>query len=282
MFADLEHGFGRADGENRAAEPRTSAAAFPPGLFTPRPGRAPAGAMTLAAALQELRITLRNGEQLLLALVIPVVALIGLSVVQVGALPDPRVDTVTPGVLALAIMSAAFTSQAITTGFDRRYGVLKRLAATGFPRWLLLAAKCGATLVVVAGQFAVLCLVAWLALGWQPRGNPAWAVLLTLLGVAAFVGLALLVGGTLRAEAVLGLANLVWLALLAIGGVLIPLDNAPDWLRVIGELTPAGALSDGLRGVLTHGSAPGVWSLVVLAAWTLAGWLGTVRWFRWQ
>jgi ABC-2 type transport system permease protein len=238
--------------------------------------------MTLAAAVQELRITVRNGEQLLLALAIPLAALVGMSLVHVGDLPVPRVNTATPGVLALAIMSAAFTSQAITTGFDRRYGVLKRLAATGFPRWLLLAAKCGATLVVVAGQFLVLCLVAWLALGWQPHGNPAWAALLGVLGIAAFVGLALLLGGTLRAEAVLGLANLVWLVLLAIGGVLIPLSHAPGWLRVVGELTPAGALSDGLRAVLTDGAAPGVGPIVVLVVWTLAGWLGTVRWFRWQ
>lgn len=281
-FAGLEHPFGPLDGENGASNPRTSAVTFPAGFFTPRPGRAGAGAMTLAAAMQELRITLRNGEQLLLALIIPLAALIGLSLIGVGGIAEPRVDTVTPGVLALAIMSAAFTSQAITTGFDRRYGVLKRLAATGFPRWLLLAAKCGATLAVVAGQFLLLCLVAWLALGWHPHGNAAWAVLLTLLGVAAFVGLALLLGGTLRAEAVLGLANLVWLVLLAIGGVLIPLSSAPAWLRVVGELTPAGALSTGLRGVLTDGGSPGLTCIVVLAAWVLAGWAGTVRWFRWQ
>jgi ABC-2 type transport system permease protein len=238
--------------------------------------------MALAAAGQELRITLRNGEQLLLALVIPLAALVGMTLVDVGGIADPRIDTVTPGVLALAIMSSAFTSQAITTGFDRRYGVLKRLAATGFPRWLLLAAKAGATLAVVAGQFLVLCAVAVLALGWRPVGNPGWAVLLVLLGVASFVGLALLLGGTLRAESVLGLANLVWLVLLGIGGVLIPLSSAPRWLRVVGELTPAGALSSGLRDVLTDGRAPTLTCLIVLAAWVLAGWLGTVRWFRWQ
>ncbi len=238
--------------------------------------------MALAATGQELRITLRNGEQLLLALVIPLAALVGMTLIDVGAIPSPRVNTVTPGVLALAIMSAGFTSQAIVTGFDRRYGVVKRLAATGFPRWLLLASKGAATAAIVAGQFLVLCLVAALGLGWQGRGNPLWVAALVVLGVAAFVGLALLLGGTLRAEAVLGLANLVWLVLLAIGGVLIPLANAPGWLRIIGGLTPAGALSNGLRDVLTAGQAPAAASLLVLAAWLLAGWAGTVRWFRWQ
>jgi ABC-2 type transport system permease protein len=280
--AGVQHDSGSRGAGSRAPDPPLSEAAFPAGTFTPRPGRATPIAMALAAARQELRITLRNGEQLLLAVVIPLAALLGMTLVPIGGIDDPRVDTVTPGVLALAVMSSAFTSQAITTGFDRRYGVLKRLAATGFPRWLLLAAKCGATLAVVAGQIALLCLVAALALGWHPVGNPGWAVLLVLLGVAAFVGLALLLGGSLRAEAVLGLANLVWLVLLGIGGVLIPLSSAPDWLRVVGELTPAGALSSGLRDVLSGGHAPTATCVIVLVVWVLIGWLGTVRWFRWQ
>jgi ABC-2 type transport system permease protein len=239
-------------------------------------------AMVRAAAAQELRIMARNGEQSLLAYVIPLAALIGMTTISIGSLPEPRVATVTPGILTLAIMSTSFTSQAIMTGFDRRYGVMKRLAATGFPRWLLLASKCAATLVVIAVQFLLLCLVALLALDWQPRGNPLWVVALTLLGVAAFIGLALLLGGTLRAEAVLGLANLVWLILIGIGGVLIPLTSAPAWLAAVGGLTPAGALADGLRAVLTDGGGPGTANVVILVCWIVAGWAGTVRWFRWQ
>lgn len=225
---------------------------------------------------------LRNGEQSLLAYVIPLAALFGLTLMSIGSLPEPRVATVTPGVLALAIMSASFASQAIMTGFDRRYGVLKRLAATGFPRWLLLASKCVATVVVVATQFALIGLVAFLALGWRPDGNVLWVVLMAVSGIAAFIGLALLLGGTLRAEAVLGLANLIWLVLIGLGGVLIPLTGAPNWLRAIGDLTPAGALASGLRAVLTDGGGPGVWNVVILGCWIAAGWAGTVRWFRWQ
>jgi ABC-2 type transport system permease protein len=236
--------------------------------------------MTLAAAALETRMTLRNGEQLLLAVAIPLGALILLTVAHIGDLGQSRVQVVLPGVLALALMSSAFTSQAIVTGFDRRYGVLKRLAATGFPRWLLLAAKCGSTLAVIVIQFVVL-LVAGLLLGWHPHGNPLWVLLLVVLGAAAFVGLALLLGGTLRAEAVLGLANLVWLVLVAIGGVVAPLASAPAALRVVGGLTPAGALSDGLRAVLTDGAAPPARALAVLLAWIIVGWAGTWRWFRW-
>ena len=259
-----------------------SAASFAPGTFTPSPGRSPFVSMLRAATAQELRIVARNGEQLLLAFVIPLAALVAMSTMQVADLPTPRVDTVTPGILALAIMSSAFASQAIVTGFDRRYGVVKRLAATGFPRWLLLASKTGATTAIVAAQFVVIGAVAAVALHWHPTGNAAWVVLLTLLGIAAFTGVALLLGGTMRAEAVLGVANLVWLVLVGVGGVVVPLSKAPGWLQTVGGLTPAGALSNGLREVLTDGRGPGVGNVVILATWVVLGWAGTVRWFRWQ
>jgi ABC-2 type transport system permease protein len=212
--------------------------------------------------------------------VIPLGGLVLLTLTTIGDLGEPRIQTVTPGILALAVMSSAFTSQAIVTGFDRRYGVLKRLAATGFPRWLLLAAKVGSTLAVIVVQFLVLVGAAFL-LGWHPRGDPLWVLVLVLLATGAFVGLALLLGGTLRAEAVLGVANLVWLVFVAIGGVIVPLSTSPEWVRVVGGLTPAGALSNGLRSVLTDGRPPSAVATAVLLAWLVIGWVGTWRWFRW-
>lgn len=260
----------------------TSAApVFAPGAFTADPRRAPAWQMVRAASGLELKMLLRNGEQLLLAVLIPLAVLIGLTTTTFVELAAPRIDTVTPGVLVLALLSTAFTSQAITTAFDRRYGVLKRLAAAGVGKSLLVAGKSGAALIVIVGQWVLLGAVA-LALGWHPHGNAAWAVLLALLGAAAFIGLALLLGGTLRAEAVLAFANVIWLALVVVGGVVIPLTRAPDWLRIVGEFTPAGALSIALRAVLQAGTAPTALSLGVLAAWIVVGWAGTVRWFQWQ
>lgn len=262
-------------------------APFPAGAFTADPRPAGAVQMVRAASGLELRMLLRNGEQLLLALGIPLAVLIGLSttsIVELASTPvDPsrRIDIVTPGVLALAILSTAFTSQAITTAFDRRYGVLKRLAAAGVGRSLLIAGKCGAATVVIVGQWIVLGAVA-LLLGWHPHGNPVWLLLLVLLGAAAFIGLALLLGGTLRAEAVLALANVVWLVMVVVGGVVIPLTRAPGWLRFVGELSPAGALSTALRAVLQAGTTPAATSLAVLAGWVALGWVATVRWFKWQ
>jgi ABC-2 type transport system permease protein len=226
--------------------------------------------MLAAQAGTELRLALRNGEQVLLTLVVPVVLLVGLTLLDVVPLPAPRVATVTPSVLALAVLSTAFTSQAIMLGFDRRYGVIRRLAATALPRWLLVAGRLAAVLGTVALQVALLGALA-AALGWRPpAAGLAWAVLLVLLGCAAFGALAILLGGTLRAEVVLAVANAVWFALLLAGGIVVPVDRLPGPLAAVAGLLPSGALAEGLRTTLTTGAHPGVAPVLVLTAWIAA------------
>ena len=195
--------------------------------LSPAPGAAPLTRQVRAQASMEVRLLLRNGEQLLLAVVIPVLVLIGgvVGAERVGLdLAHQPVDELTPGVLALAILSTSFTSLAIATGFERRYGVLKRLGATPLPRSGLLAAKVLALLVVEVLQVVVLAGVA-LALGWSPSPGVVGLlgfVLAAVLGTAAFASLGLLIAGTLRAEATLAVANLVYLLLLAGGAVVLP------------------------------------------------------------
>ncbi|MFC7919897.1 ABC transporter permease [Streptomyces cinereoruber] len=251
------------------------------GTHSPRPGAAPVGRMIAAQTALETRMLLRNGEQLLLTVIIPSLLLVLFSTVDVvdtGA--GKAVDFLAPGVLALAVMSTAFTGQAIATGFERRYGVLKRLGASPLPRWALMTAKTLSVLVTEVLQVALLTAIA-LVLGWSPHGNPLSVLLLLVLGTAAFSGLGLLMAGTLRAEATLAAANLVFLLLLVGGGVIVPLEKfgaAGDVLALL----PISALSDGLRDVL-QGGAPMPWGdALVLAVWAVLG-LGTAaKFFRWE
>jgi ABC-2 type transport system permease protein len=251
----------------------------------PAPGAAPLPRMVGAQAGLELRTLLRNGEQLTLTVIIPVLLLAAFSqedLVSYG--PGSRIDFLAPGILALAVMSTAFTSQAIATGFERRYGVLKRLGATPLSRRGLIAAKTLTVLVVEALQ-AVLIVVVALALGWHPHGGaPAvvWALLLMIVGTAAFSGLALLMAGTLRAEATLAAANLVYLVMLGIGGVVFPLTKFPAGSRHVLRLLPADALAIGLRSVLQSGSGLPWRDLLVLVVWAVAGIALAVRAFRWE
>jgi ABC-2 type transport system permease protein len=252
----------------------------------PAPGAAPLPLMVGAQAGLELRTLLRNGEQLVLILIIPVLLIAAFSqenLVSYGR-GISRIDFLAPGILALAVMSTAFTSQAIATGFERRYGVLKRLGATPLSRRGLIAAK---TLTVLAVEVlqSILIVVVALALGWHPHGGVGavgWSVALMVVGTAAFSGLALLLAGTLRAEATLAGANLLYLVMLGIGGVVFPLTKFPAGARHVLLLLPAGALSDGLRSVVQPGSGLPVRDLLVLAVWAVVTIAVTTRAFRWE
>jgi ABC-2 type transport system permease protein len=253
--------------------------------LSPRPGAASTGRMVRAQAVMELRLLSRNGEQLLLTLVIPLLLLVmgtrSDQIVDLG--PGRPIDIITPGVLALAVLSTSFTSLAIATGFERRYGVLKRLGATPLPRWGLMGGKIGAVLIIEVVQLVVLMLVARLV-GWEPRGDAAafgWLVVLALLGTAAFGSLGLLIAGTMRAEATLAVANLVYVMLLVGGGLIVPLERYPGSTHHALELLPSGALGQGLRDAFNGGS-PGLLPVAVLLVWAMGAGLLTARTFRWE
>ncbi len=255
------------------------------GTFAPEPGAAPLPRMVTAHAAMETRLLLRNGEQLLLAVVIPVLVLLGgvLAVEQLDlSLTHTPVDELTPGVLALAVMSTSFTSLAIATGFERRYGVLKRLGASPLPRHGLLGGKIGALLVVQMLQTLVIGGVA-LALGWAPEltaRGVIGALLTAALGTAAFAALGLALAGALRAEATLALANLIYILLAAGGGTVLPASSYGRFGDLVVWL-PSGALGSGLRESLLVGTFP-FGAALVLLGWAALGTLITARTFTWE
>jgi ABC-2 type transport system permease protein len=129
--------------------------------------------MLRAQLRAELQATMRNSEQLLLTLGIPVMLLVFFSLVDIlpTGTKDP-IDFLAPGVLALAVMSAAMVSLGIGTGFERSYKVLKRLGTTPLGRGRLIVAKILSVVIVELVQFAVLIPIAY-ALGWRPA-SPQW------------------------------------------------------------------------------------------------------------
>jgi ABC-2 type transport system permease protein len=229
----------------------------------------------------ELTLTARNGEALLLTLGIPVAVLVFFSLVDVLPIDGDAVDFLVPGTLALAVLATAFTNLAIATGFDRSYGVLKRLGTTPLGRGRLVAAKAAAVLVVIVGQVAVLALVG-LALGWRPDVDALALVVALVLAVVAFTGMALVVAGRLPALVALAAANAIFIVLLLLSGMVFPLAKLPSGVRAGAQALPSTALTDAARGALTSGAGvPGrVWP--VLLVWAVAGAALAIALFRWE
>ncbi len=230
----------------------------------------------------ELLLTMRRGESLLVSFLIPVGILVFFTKVDaVNTTLSHPVDFLVPGVLALAVMSTAMVSLGIATGFERRYGVLKRLGSTPLSRTGLVVAKIVNVIAIEVLQATVI-VATGVALDWDPSGRIVPAVGLLLLGTIAFAGIGLLLAGTLRAEATLAAANALFLVLLFLGGMAYPLAKLPGVLEEVARALPAAALSDSVRKVLTSTGTFPTRSFLVLLAWAVAAPLAAIRWFRWE
>ncbi len=236
-------------------------------------GAAPVLQSVLAQIRAELIMTSRRGENLLVTIVFPVFLLIALR-----SFFNVPMDALLPGVLAAAVMSSGMVSLGIATGYDRYYGVLKRLGSSPLPRWGLLVAKIVALLVVLAVQVVLLLVLAAVFYGWRPTGS-FWAVVpILLLGTVAFASLGMFMAGALRAEATLAAANGLYLFLLLFGGVFAPL---PGIAGVLSGLLPSAALAGSLNGALrAEGVPPG--SILILLVWAAVFLVATAMTFKWE
>lgn len=257
-----------------ASAPATATASVP----------APTARRILAQSLFEVKAILRNGEQLMVALFIPLGLLFMLAttnLIEINTGDWGRLDFLVPGVMAMAIMSGAFTSQAIATAFDRRNGVLRFLATTPLGRSGMLWAKVAAVFSVALIQLAAVAALA-AALGWRVSlAHLVVALPAVVLGVAAFTGFALFLAGTLRAEGVLAMANILLIVLVVAGGIVAPADQLPAGLGAVAQFLPSGALGDAMRAALIDGKFA-VLPLAILAAWSVFFAALTAKTFKWQ
>ena len=249
--------------------------------------RASAGIVrVLSQGVYETKAMLRNGEQLMLNIAFPVMALFGLRFTTflddyAAQLGTTRIQLAVPGVLTLCVISTALSGQGIATGFDRRYGVLRFLSTTPLGRNGLILGKLIAVAAVICIQFALVCAVSF-GLGWQAEPFQLQRALTSMwVGGAAFTALGLLIAGTVRAEATLAIVNITWAILAAIGGVLVPVwAYAQPWQTIVTAL-PSGALGEALRADFYEASfSP--WQHVLLIVWALVIGFAASRLFKWS
>ena len=239
---------------------------------------------TLAQVAMELRLTARRSENVLVTAIIPAVVLVFFASVDlIGGIAGDPLAFLVPGALTLAVVAASLVNLGIATGYERHYGVLKRLGGSPLTRTGLLTAKVSTVFVVEVLQFVLLGLIAvWL--GWRPGPDASVPMFVAawVLGTAAFAGLGLLLAGTLRAEATLALTNAAFIACLLLGGIVVPVDHLPGPLAAIASVLPAAALSDVFRAALGSATDDVVRSLAILAAWAVGAVTLTARTFRWE
>jgi ABC-2 type transport system permease protein len=251
---------------------------FPAGTFTPDPRPNTVSRMLAAQSAMELKLLLRNGEYLLLTVFIPITLLVGLTLLPIGSFGQNRAATFVPVIMALAVVSTAFISQAIMVAFDRRFGALKRLGATALPIWGIIAGKLVAVATVVILQAIVLGAIGF-ALGWRPEpAGLAFGAVIIALGTTGFAALGLLLGGTLRVEIVLPAANLLGLILTGACGLTLQTTIIPAAVKWVARLTPSGAFAEALSQATTL--SVDWFGIVVLAAWGALGTLAALRLFR--
>lgn len=245
-------------------------------------------ARALGALLRvELLLTVRRAENVLVTIVIPAAVLAFFASTAVLPIPGRAVDVLLPGSIALGLVAAGLVSLGIATGYERSYGVLKRLGGAPIPRWTVVGAKIAALALVEASQVALLVGVAAAAFSWRPGAEaaPIVAAAGLVLGSVTFAGLGLAMAGALRAEATLAVANGLFVALLLVGGIVLPVDHLAEPLRTVAAVLPSAPLAETLGIGLGSGPAAGAdptGPLALLGAWAGGAALAAVRAFRWE
>lgn len=252
----------------------------------PRP--APRGDRVRAMARMELRLMLRNGENLLVTFAIPLAALIVAATVPALPASDQPASLLLGAALAVAVFAAAFVAMPITTAFARDAGVLKRLGASPLSRGELVAAKLAALAVVVAGQVALV-VVAGVLVGWRGPASPLAAVggivVVVPLLAAGGAGAGLALAGRLPPMRVLAVVNAVFVFALLSSGLVVPFAELPAWLSTPALALPVAPAAAVLGALLSDDVVPPLaGSLAVavpLLVWAIGAPLVARAVFRW-
>ena len=229
----------------------------------------------------EFRLNARNFEQALLLVIIPVLILFILTNTTIIGGQNSPISLGFAAVLTVSTFAAGFTSLAIATAFERRSDTLVFLGTTSLTRVEVVLAKSAGSflLALFAGIFT---LVAALLLGWIPSTSAVLIPISIALGVFSISGFAYLLAGTLRAEAVLAIANAVFLCVLLLGGVLFTFSTE---LTHVLKFFPPLALKHVMEAsIVTSGTADAsiLTAVLVLLGWGVIGHVLASRFFKWR
>ncbi len=250
----------------------------------------------------EVKIFVRNPQQMFFTFLLPVLFLIIFSAVFGNEeLPGPPGQTVNfaqyflPGIIASGIASTTFSNVASAVSVAQHEGLLKRLSGTPLPRTAFFAGKLASAAGITIVQTAIMLTLAVTAYGCElPQGLDRWLVFILILTVGAGTGCLLglaytrLIPNATSAPAVI---QPPFLILQFISGVYFRYQDIPEWLRAVASIFPLRWIAEGLRyaflpdwfGETEYASTWGwEWPTFVLCGWFVLSFVLAKRFFRWD
>ncbi|MGI8967773.1 MAG: ABC transporter permease [Chloroflexota bacterium] len=167
-------------------------------------------------SLNETRLLLRRRETVFFSLLLPVMFLVFFGALY-GSHSNNGIKYISylvPGYAVFATMAVALGTVTVNLAGERQYGILKRLGGTPLPRITLMVAKVVAGAVLIAAVVVVLILVGTLVYGAQIKGNPLAALAILVVGVLSFACMGIVLGGIVKPDSSIAVANLFYLAVL--------------------------------------------------------------------
>ncbi|HVC79480.1 MAG TPA: ABC transporter permease [Chloroflexota bacterium] len=234
----------------------------------------------------EFRLLFRQRETVFFGLVLPLMFLFFVGVAfRSGVYRGyTSINSLLPPYLVMAIMSIAVVNLGISFATQRATGALKRFGGTPLPRTTLVLAKVLSSAVLIAVSCILLAVVSIGLYGMRTQGNPLWALLVLVIGIAAFAAIGIALGGSIAADGAAAVTNAIYLPLLFLGGSFVPVSKLPRPLADLAWALPPAHLVRALDTVLIHGQslASTGWDLPIVAAWGLAAVLAASRWLSWE
>lgn len=200
--------------------------------------------------------SLRDGEGMLLAVVLPVMLMLLFTVVFGGAIDagGGYVDFVIPGIIVLCSGFGA-SSVAVSVNRDVTGGTMQRFRSLPIPAACCLVGHVVASMLRNLLATAIV-LGVGLLLGFRPVAGPlewiaavglvlAWILAVTVI----FAAIGLLASSPESANAYgFGVLFLPYLS-----SAFVPLDTLPDWIRPFAAGQPVTPLTDSIRALLLSG-----------------------------
>ncbi len=203
-------------------------------------------------------------------------------------------DYFVPGIIAVGIMSTTFSNLATSIPIERGMGVMKRLSGTPLPREAFFIGKIGMVVIVTTCETVFLLAVGVVVFGVKlPVDAAHWAVLgwVFLLGTASCSVLGIAYTRLIRnAESAIAIVQMPYLILQFISGVFFQYSSIPKWMQDIAMVFPLKWLAQGMRYAFVPDwlgrQEYGGWQLpqiaLILSAWTIAGFVLSLLFFRWN